>query len=83
MVNTLTFKTGRLTRRWDNLSHAKRKALRDVWKGTVLVIKPDGMFQGRKFVVPFVQTYLFDIQEVQKHLADQIFYENLNNNPLH
>ena len=75
-VNTLNFNTS-LTRRYDNLSHPERKALRDLRQRTDVVIKPAD--KGGAVVVWSRPLY---IQEAQKQLSDQRFYEKLGSDPL-
>jgi len=75
-VNTLDFKRS-LTRRYDNLSDAEKKALCDLRRRTDVVIKPAD--KGGAVVVWSRPLY---IQEGQKQLSDQRFYEKLTADPL-
>ena len=75
-VNTLDFKRS-LTRRFANLSQAERLALRNLRRRTDVVIKPAD--KGGAVVVWAHPLY---IQEAQKQLSDQRFYQKLNADPL-
>ena len=75
-VNTLDFKRS-LTRRFANLSQAERLALRNLRRRTDVVIKPAD--KGGPVVVWARPLY---IQEAQKQLSDQRFYEKLSADPL-
>ena len=75
-VNAIDFKRS-LTRRFANLLQAERLALRNLRRRTDVVIKLAD--KGRAVVVWTRPLY---IQEAQKQLSDQRFYEKLSADPL-
>ena len=75
-VNTLDFKRS-LTLRFANLSQAERLALRNLRRRTDVVIKPAD--KGGAVVIWAHPLY---IQEAQKQLSDQRFYQKLSADPL-
>ena len=74
-VNTLVFKRS-LTRRFANLSQAEWLALRNLRRRTGVAIKP----ADKGGVVVWARPLY--IQEAQKQLSDQRFYEKLSADPL-
>ena len=75
-VNTLDFRRS-FTRRYANLSQAERLALRNLRRRTDVVMKP-----ADKEGAVVVWARPLYIQEPQKQLSDQRFYETLSADPL-